>query len=706
MRALITLFLLMTPSLAMAVPSDFWGGLVTGDLASDITSDLFSNNGVVFELLKIVTSVSIIAGTILLIYVSVGGILGTAIHGEFLGKRWSAITPMRMAIGLALAMPLPGSGLSIAQHAVIEIPRISIGAASAVWRDIVDGLGSNISVTPPPTPDDPSVAVAMLRGMVCQGIAIREGYIEPNDAIVFQNLPANDHTVTQLKFGHRAQCGTITWTSGYTPTGKMASVKNAIAASIEPSMRQLYRDLQPLASAIVVDDLRGRFPGKSAQYFGKYVSTASERYYKSVAQVAYSAINATRDSRSRSFADETKERGWVSAGGYYYSLIQDQAVMSDTVNSSIPNIHLPNNGLGNIVNESGLLNTLAQRQSIINEIAAAAISKDTGLLTSASADGVIAARIASSIDGVGEILEGDSHPMLKMKNIGDTLSAGATSMIATAASGSLVKGLASRIPIIGGAADKFADLMQSIVMSVAPKMLLFGFLFGVALPLIPYFLWLLAVAGFFWRVVQAAVIAPFSIILLGQPGGHEYLGGSLNGILHILMLMLRPLLMLVGLVAAMHIFTLLAGTVDETLWGILDTVVGSAGYTLFAFFSGLVVYLGLMLILAFLSFYFISKLPDFVEDFIGSMNGRDGLTEGEVQHALIATGNVGGNMAAGATGVASGAGAAGAASGAGRQLSNGVSQLGKTAQKSADDLNAGVDAITSKAGMMGKGFGK
>ncbi len=118
-------------------------GMIFGPNIGNIILGGQANPGLVrmFEILNI-TAVSI--GTLIVSYVGVVSLVNTAQEGKAMGKKWGNMwIPLRSFIGMALLVPTPHSGYSVAQMGVMWMVMQGVGVADRVWEGILDAFAQN-----------------------------------------------------------------------------------------------------------------------------------------------------------------------------------------------------------------------------------------------------------------------------------------------------------------------------------------------------------------------------------------------------------------------------------------------------------------------------------------------------------------------------------------------------------------------------------
>lgn len=100
--------------------------------------------------------------------------------------------------------------------------------------------------------------------------------------------------------------------------------------------------------------------------------------------------------------------------------------------------------------------------------------------------------------------------------------------------------------------DMMMDLMWIPVGIMAATMLLVaGISFALVVPLIPYILFWAGQIAWLLGVIEAIIAAPLLALAIAHPGGHETWGHSVSGIRMLFGIVLRPVLMILGLLTGL-----------------------------------------------------------------------------------------------------------------------------------------------------------
>lgn len=125
---------------------------------------------------KVLNTMALTLGTIMVIYVTVIGVLATAHEGEFMGKKWSGMwVPIRMVFGIVALFPT-ATGYCTLQVVMMWIIVQGVGAADMVWTSVlsyVSVAGSPYaSVSGIPSTNVRPNVEAIFKGLSCQASAL------------------------------------------------------------------------------------------------------------------------------------------------------------------------------------------------------------------------------------------------------------------------------------------------------------------------------------------------------------------------------------------------------------------------------------------------------------------------------------------------------------------------------------------------------
>ena len=294
----------------------------------------------------------------------------------------------------------------------------------------------------------------------------------------------------------------------------------------------------------------------------------------------------------------------------------------------------------------------------------------------------LARSLLQGVTGGAAIAEG--NPIAHMKAIGDGfMHAASMAWIAQVGIKTLVDAgaagaqAASNQPLAGAflvplamlfaGASSFIGSVGSLLMSLLPFLMLMGAMLAVYLPLLPFFLWVVAIIGWLITAVEAVIASPIMSILHLSPEGDGIATQRVEGWYILAMsLLLRPVLLTFGFFFSIAILEVAGGFAQAGFNSIASRMIDEHD-TLLTFFSMtiglLAAYIGMMIMIIYKSFEVIQVVPDRVFRLIGASepgSGRDDHASQPFSQAMQPIASAGaGALAAGRAGGGGGGGGGG-----------------------------------------------
>lgn len=545
-------------------------------------------NGFLLFLLGIVVFVKLVAA-----------LLDTAHEGEALGQdRSTTWTPIRIVLSASMLIPLV-NGYSFIQVIVLWVTLSGVGLADAVWSTAVDQFARTTLFAPPPPPQARQLAVAMLASNVCEqvvtalparGTARYEvRYVRRAGELGHYQERGGRWSVTgmgeaacggfvirephqgiepgQGATGLDALDGFLHWVARL--FGFADDVREALAATLmaahERTALRLREELKPLAERIVqgqgalnecVADPTGRLTHRQCL---SLIDAAAEHYVQHLQAEILTAVNLAGQRAFTEFAATAKDEGWLSAGSWFYRL----AALGEYQNKLALNVpepypiraweKLP------LEDVETYRHTLDRLTALLAE---AETDRDTGLLkgdpNNSRLDDASRGFLRWTLDWIQNHLFGTVHPLFALASLGHALLAAVLTLVGAAAlvqimpAGKLatvVGGMTDLLGQIDGKSGGALSLAGLIVGMIALALLAFALMAAIYLPLAPFIIWTVGVLQWLLLVFEALVAAPLWAIWHLR-NGKGFTAETLNGYLLLLALLLRPALMVFGLLAA------------------------------------------------------------------------------------------------------------------------------------------------------------
>lgn len=301
-----------------------------------------------------------------------------------------------------------------------------------------------------------------------------------------------------------------------------------------------------------------------------------------------------------------------------------------------------------------------------------------------------------------------SNPLIALGNFGRTLLDMSVVIFAYGLIIAAVLGLASSnlvalgtsVNPVYGVAYALLGFVITVVFAICAYMITIGGLLGVYMPLIPFILFTIGSLGWFIAVIEAMIAAPLIAIGMLSPGGqHEILGRAEHSATIVLNVVLRPTLMIFGMMAAMLLSYVIIKIINFAFLGVVSSITGNSVGILTGFLF-IMAYAGLVIAALNKTFSLIHIIPDRVLRFIGGTPE----SVGGAEEAEAVKGKVGAGAEAGA-GAAKGVGgaAAGGAQKRGGQHEEGQMGAKEKEQKRANEMADAKEGAKKREGGSGGG---
>jgi conjugal transfer/type IV secretion protein DotA/TraY len=396
-------------------------------------------------------------------------------------------------------------------------------------------------------------SVAGMGEAACGGFIIRE--------------PHQDLEPAQGATGLDALDGFLHWVARL--FGFADDVRKTFAATLmtahEQAALQLRQELKPLAERIVqgqgalnecVTDSTGLLTHRQCL---NLIDVAAEHYVAHLQAAILNAINGVGQRAFTEFTTTAQEEGWLSAGSWFYRL----AALSEYQNKLAINVPepYPIRAWEKLPREDveTYRHTLDRLTALLNE---AETDRDTGLLkgdpNNSRLDDASRGFLRWTLDWIQHHLFGTVHPLFALASLGHALLAavltlvGATTLIQIMPAGKLatvVGGIAEVLGQVDGKTGGALSLGGLIVGMVALALLAFALMAAIYIPLVPFIIWTVGALQWLLLVFEALVAAP--LWAMGHlRNGKGFTTETLTGYLLLLGLLLRPTLMVFGLLAA------------------------------------------------------------------------------------------------------------------------------------------------------------
>lgn len=251
-----------------------------------------------------------------------------------------------------------------------------------------------------------------------------------------------------------------------------------------------------------------------------------------------------------------------------------------------------------------------------------AVRMSQAILNWAASDGHLGGKEGMGGEGTTTSASaGLASPFITVTNIGNTLNKTA----GFAWTGGLilkgVGGIAGSIPLVGkmtgGATEWIGMTLVGIIMSLVSM----GFILSFLIPFMPIVTWVRLIASYLLTTIEAVVAAPLAVIMMATPEGEGISGTRLERAIQLLAsVILKPTLMIIGLVAAVLLGFVTFGILNLMFWQVAAAVTDSGLFELIAI---LVTYTMAAFQICKASIMIMHKIPDQILDWMaGGVGGR------------------------------------------------------------------------------------
>lgn len=243
---------------------------------------------------------------------------------------------------------------------------------------------------------------------------------------------------------------------------------------------------------------------------------------------------------------------------------------------------------------------------------------------------LISAPFMGAINQMTEEIAGSNlNHMSQMKSFGDTLVVTGETFMATISATAAVAGAAeagsASVPFLGAITGVLGGGMKGVIEFLTPMLTIlmlglfgFGLSLSIYAPMIPFITWVASVVNWFVLLIEAVLAAPIWAVAHIHPDGDDAVGRGGQGYMMILSLIMRPALMLFGLVTAMLLTQPVTGLVNAGFMSAVSGVQADSMTGIFSFLGYVTVYVILMTTVLHTVFSLIHWIPDNVPRWIGA----------------------------------------------------------------------------------------
>lgn len=663
-RIITTILLLLTSNLAYS--ADLFTP-ASGDISLKVLGGLFGGllpNGGSDPMLNAIKTFNggvLIIGGLLAAYTILLGTMGTAHDGEMMGKKFSSVwIPIRYSVGTALVLPVVGGGYATIQAIVVWLVIQGVGLADQVWTSFQSNPIFSQQTKIPELGDNSSLKLVenTFLAYVCV-LGNQKGVDEVGSAteFVLKYKKKYKFGVTQdgdtFNFGNTLDkndlsgCGSITLPSySYTVTQQAPSTNGMLG--------QINLDFTPIDVTPIVNSHRtattsmmSEVSSLVSELIGKAGTNFDPKtYYSRLEQISKNydkVVNASSSQFNKTYQHKPSQNGWFEAGYMLKRITDDNNILSSVSSSVSSSTASLARSLDNTwFADSTIYLSVAKPVLLLsknNQLDNLTITKDDStkkVETGTSLSGKIASAIGEAATGINLFnLKNDTrHPTIIASDLGHQLINFNVSVMAYMSAIGLVAG--SIASIFGGGVTSFMVVFSSFMTIPFAFLWVIGFVCAYVIPVLPAFIFTGVIIGWLLLVVEGVLAAPLWVIAHLNPNGDDLTGSAQAGYQLLLSLVLRPALIIFGLMASMIISQVIGEFINKIFFGMLlstqgGKIQGFGGFTTILF--GTAIYASLMFVIVKETFSLMYKIPDQILRWIGGSTGGLGEFAGNFEQA-------------------------------------------------------------------------
>lgn len=551
--------------IAVKVISQIFGGLVGGG-ADPLLSGISNFLGLIMAIAGFLVAYTILVATI-----------GTAHDGEMLGKKLHSVwTPLKTIWGVVLVLPAI-KGYALIQVLVMSVVLMGIGLADSVWATYTSSQNLQQTISGGISAPVANQLAYNLLGMEACMDALQANV---NDTSIFSGTSSfgvttvSNSSETIMQFGDKNeansmtkdQCGSVTinkpaqanQSATSQIVGNLFNAQDVFAVSAPvvqaqtDALNAMISALQSPASQIA----QGQSVDPST------IDSIAQAYSTSVLSKAQSALSST--DAYKEIAQNASTGGFFLAGAWFMKLSAIQNNVREAVNSvpvatGVSNVDTSVFGDNWKSAMSAYQKTVLASGSGVLNVGIGAVSGGTDESWFSRQMNKLKDKINvnASIDRLftheAFQFNANENPMVTSNRLAGYVSTTAT--FATVGMGVLMA-TAGNFPGVG-------LFLQFISTLILPAMWLVAFTLSI-LPMVPFFMWFAVIIGWVIQVLEAVVASPIWAIM-HLTDGDDLVGSAGLGYKMLLALILKPVLMVFGLISAFVLMNVL-GDVFNMVW--------------------------------------------------------------------------------------------------------------------------------------------
>ncbi|MFS2113392.1 DotA/TraY family protein [Herbaspirillum frisingense] len=641
-------------------------GDIVGLISSGGKASAAPTDTVLGSMMAIFNTAVLFVGMLFVGYTTVKGTVDSAHDGELLGRKMSSIwIPLRTVGGTALLLPL-SSGFSLIQIGILWLALQGVGIADKMWNAAIEQMSRDNMISRPMIPDSRPLAANILRFEVCaaamnkqysesgrstriepatsQQVMMNSGELLNYDVFdlappvamytTAKNVSNATYSVTKYTWNandnsyiNKNVCGGVSWKQSYEASEGNSNtkvLKEPILAAHAAALQSMIKELQPVANQIVT----GYKPTAGT------IDTAANNYENALRTAAKNAVNQTNDRARSDFLAAAKDGGWIYAGTWYNHIVKMNDVMQSTLNG------LPTSDpiAINDKETQDVLQSYKDAMAVADEYAKHRSDSvrqvyytETDVRLPQAGEGaweyvrkLLSAPFMGGINQMTQEIAGSNlNHMSQMKSFGDTIVGIGEGCLAAMAGAAGVANSVIAKGTVGLAFDVGAVLqvLSGVVTTLTIALFFFGVVLSTYIPMIPFITWMTSIVNWFVLVLESVIAGPLFAVAHVHPDGDDAVGKAGPGWMMIMSLVMRPSLMLFGLIGSMLLTQPVTGMINGSFMSVVAGVQTDSTTGIVSFIAFITIYATLMTTVVHLVFSLIHFIPDNIMRWLGQASG-------------------------------------------------------------------------------------
>lgn len=632
----------------------------------------------------------------------VGATVQTAHEGELFGKRFSTVwLPIRMVTGMAMLVPV-FLGYSSSQSVMMSGTLMGNSVADAGYSNIIAQMAAGTALVAPAAGAVQAVGAPGGADTLVENMFVASACVHYRNAMSLGLFPqtyrrsvsANDATTTIIYGDERptgfwpdASCGKITiakkastahtTSNAIDYSGIATQTYQATVATTQSFAAQVDAIAQQWVAAVTAN---GSFqPDQIVKAPLPDLQPLKTQFVAQLATARQQAFSTGLPAITQDAQSNMRRGGWMSAGAYYQTIAMEtdavreatagvfgftppysvndsfqtdlQAAMVRTHDSANP--AMPSN-----VGTSAEAGIICKALKSITGVSATTVTGNCSI--GQSITGYLINFVSTSgggAFGMGSVQT--INPILSLKTLGDYLMSLGEAFHATAwltdSAGWLLQKAGTVTKAVGmftgmegvaaaGQAAESTGQITSMLEKLSMPTILLGVIMAVYVPLIPFISWFGALISYSTIVVEAIAAAPLWAMAHLDPVGDGMGPRTQHGYLFLLNVLLRPILMLIGFIAASALLIILGSILYAMFMPAVANMQGDSVTGVISIIALLAVYLVLTLTLIQGCMNLLWLVPDQTLSWLGQI-GQSQLGK-DAEHKIYAMVLAGGAAAA------------------------------------------------------------